>query len=133
MSQAMLLPAFVALIGVIAALLLLGFAPTPVAPVDPVDVARDDGDWDDGTFVDDDEYVEYVVSWDDQVAEPANEESAPTGEPDSASAHPEWRNILDLLLEEPPPGSEPTTYADNGFHEDDQPSARAGRHAREPD
>lgn len=130
MSQAMLLPAFVALIGVIAALLLLGFAENPVAPAGPVAVPDDAGDWDDGTFVDDDEYVEYVVSWEDPVAEPMSEDPARSAEPDSAAADPEWRNILDLLLEEP--GS--NGYAHNGFHEsEDQAETRGGRHARESD
>lgn len=57
MSQAMLLPAFVALFGVVAALFLLGFdaqptfAPNPEPYLDP----RDD---------DDDDYVEFIVSHD---------------------------------------------------------------------
>lgn len=61
MSQAMLLPAFIALFGVVAALFLSGgvqrrWAP-PVDDEDRTD-AEDDGDW-----VDDDDYVEYVVDW----------------------------------------------------------------------
>ena len=142
MSQAMLLPAFVALIGVIAALLLLGYATAPVAPADPDTVTDDDGDWgdgafDDGAFDDDDEYVEYVVDWvdgEDSVTGPTSDRPAGSAGPDSAAADPEWRNILDLLLEEPPSGPGPNGHAHNGFHEvDDQAETRGGRHAREPD
>ncbi|MGE0215314.1 MFS transporter [Mycolicibacterium sp.] len=69
MSQAMLLPAFVALFGVVGALFLAGFAEsrwerTPAGP------EAGDGDpvWD----WDDDEYIEYEVSWDD----PARDDDA---------------------------------------------------------
>lgn len=62
MSQAMLLPAFVALFGVVAALFLLGFARSRVAAPPPVG-HPDTGD-DHDFYVDDDDYVEYVVSWD---------------------------------------------------------------------
>lgn len=65
MSQAMLLPAFAALFGVIAALFLLGFAGSPAqAPAAPLPApgAADDDDlyWADG----EDEYIEYEVTWD---------------------------------------------------------------------
>jgi hypothetical protein len=71
MSQSLLLPAFFALFGVVAAIFLLGFG-------DPDRLIEDDdlGDADrnagyaveyggDETFVDDDEYLEYTVSWDE--------------------------------------------------------------------
>ena len=61
MSQAMLLPAFVALFGVVAALFLLGFVTSRVAAPSP---AAGHPDTDDDFYVDDDDYVEYVVSWD---------------------------------------------------------------------
>ena len=66
MSQSMLLPAFFALFGVIAALFLLGFGNRPGDRPAP---ARDDvdhtADADDEVYVDDDEYLEYTVSWDE--------------------------------------------------------------------
>jgi hypothetical protein len=72
MSQSLLLPAFVALFGVIAALFLRGFettpAPRPVAgrslagPVEP------------DYFADDDEYVEYAVEWGADADEPEPED-----------------------------------------------------------
>ena len=59
MSQAMLLPAFVALFGVVAALLMRGFGNSGWAPAGAT--ADGDQEWDDGDFIDDDPYVEYVV------------------------------------------------------------------------
>jgi hypothetical protein len=56
MSQSLLLPAFVALFGIIAALFLRGFT-SERGPGD--DVIEDDGYWDD-EYDDDDEYVELV-------------------------------------------------------------------------
>ena len=60
MSQSLLLPAFVALFGVVAAMFLLGFpslvAARPQRP-DPVD-----DHWDDDDYVDDDHYVEFTVA-----------------------------------------------------------------------
>jgi hypothetical protein len=77
MSQSMLLPAFFALFGVVAAMFLLGFG--------NAELLVDDGDLEDAdrnagyaveyggdeTFVDDDEYLEYTVSWDEP--EPATQ------------------------------------------------------------
>ena len=70
MSQSMLLPAFFALFGVVAAMFLLGFgnAELRVPTEDDAEdghtgLAADYGG--DEPFVDDDEYVEYTVSWDD--------------------------------------------------------------------
>ncbi|MEE9244307.1 MAG: MFS transporter, partial [Mycobacterium sp.] len=68
MSQAMLLPAFVALFGVVAALLMLGFANSSDDQAGAAGAALADGgiDQDRGeTEFDDDPYVEYVVHWDD--------------------------------------------------------------------
>lgn len=59
MSQSMLLPAFVALLGVVAALFLLGFDAEPALPQanpEPYLDPRDD---------DDDDYVEFLLSYDD--------------------------------------------------------------------
>lgn len=73
MSQAMLLPAFVALFGVVAALLMLGFANSSDDQAGAAGAALADGgidqDWCETEF-DDDPYVEYVVHWDD--AEPSS-------------------------------------------------------------
>ena len=62
MSQSLLLPAFIALFGVVAALFLLGFA----RPARPAATAPDERDehWDDDEYVDDD-YVEFTVLHDE--------------------------------------------------------------------
>lgn len=71
LSQALLLPAFVALFGVIAALFLRGFDHPPAAAVQSPqrDEYRPDPRAahhpDDGDYPDDDEYVEYVIEWDE--------------------------------------------------------------------
>ena len=63
MSQSLLLPAFIALFGVVAALFLLGFA----RPARPAATAPDERDeyWDDDEYVDDDDYVEFTVLHDE--------------------------------------------------------------------
>jgi hypothetical protein len=58
MSQSLLLPAFVALFGVIAALFLLGYRPARTAAAA---VAEPDEYWDDSDYVDDDDYIEFTV------------------------------------------------------------------------
>ena len=71
MSQSLLLPAFFALFGVVAAMFLLGFArstgvePGPREP----DVGDSDEYWDDD-FVDDDHYVEFTVLHDEPKPRP---------------------------------------------------------------
>ena len=67
MSQALLLPAFIALFGVVAALFLLGFAKSAIAAEGPPDVGVIDDDeyWADDDYVDDDHYVEFTVLHDD--------------------------------------------------------------------
>ena len=62
MSQSMLLPAFIALFGVVAALFLLGFAPAAPKPQRSPPV---DDSWDDDDYLDDDHYVEFTVTHDD--------------------------------------------------------------------
>ncbi|MDG4666245.1 MFS transporter [Mycobacterium sp. 236(2023)] len=107
MSQAMLLPAFVALFGVIAALFLLSFldgpAPSAHEPLEPFDPDHELY-WHDG----EDEYIEYEVPWDDDGVGPHQPPPAnaladtdvldPVTEPESQR---EWRSILDQLLDEP--------------------------------
>lgn len=80
MSQSMLLPAFVALFGVVAALFLVGFRgrsgridvddPDQIA-TEAIRVYRPDGSRDLGSRIDDDDddYVEYTVDWDDPDAD----------------------------------------------------------------
>jgi EmrB/QacA subfamily drug resistance transporter len=78
MSQSLLLPAFVALAGVVAALFLLGFRNSQLADgVESTGLAEADSSagfaveyGGDETFVDDDEYLEYTVSWDEPKPEP---------------------------------------------------------------
>ncbi|MCV7150143.1 MFS transporter [Mycolicibacterium pyrenivorans] len=160
MSQAMLLPAFIALLGVIAALFLLGFATTRAYPhrADAADHAGDvPQEWDDGPFLDDDEYVEYVVHRDETVGTddkvdtvdtdvlgPVREAPA-TSVPEPAVPQQEWRSILDQLLAEAAP-RESKRAPHNGFHVDgDAPpppggpvaghrdTPARGRHARDSD
>jgi EmrB/QacA subfamily drug resistance transporter len=71
MSQSMLLPGFFALFGVVAAMFLLGFG-NPDRLVEDDDLQDADRSagfaveyGGDETFVDDDEYLEYTVSWDE--------------------------------------------------------------------
>ncbi|OBK75496.1 MFS transporter [Mycobacterium sp. 1274761.0] len=66
MSQSLLLPAFVALFGVVASLFLLGFANPPrTEPVDTDDEYSDDDEgWDD------DDYVEFIIERDDGNTQP---------------------------------------------------------------
>ncbi len=150
MSQAMLLPAFVALFGVIAALFLLGFleppvaqAPTPQAP----DAADDDLYWADG----EDEYIEYEVTWDatdtdaephqpahsahnafvdTDVLDPVTEPLRDGGEPAQPEPKSEWRSILDLLLDEPAAPAASNGFSHNGFPVQEESSSR-GRHSRD--
>lgn len=86
LSQALLLPAFVALFGIIAALFLRGsdeLAPTAAARRSH----RDEHRLPDEYYPDDDEYVEYVVAWEEPAweepawEEPAWEEPQPVAEP----------------------------------------------------
>ena len=135
MSQAMLLPAFAALFGVVAAPFLLPFlatpAPSPQGPEEPHEPYDPDHElyWADG----EDEYLEYEVTWEhhqphqpapadaladtdvlDPVTEPMREEYQPDPPAAAPSAKPEWRSILDQLLDEP--DHKTNGHAHNGFH-----------------
>ncbi|MHC9294128.1 MFS transporter [Mycobacterium sp. LTG2003] len=129
MSQSMLLPAFVALFGVVAALFLLGFGNGSVAPEPEPDV---DDDADEQTealrvvgeanrllpaYPDDDEYVEVMLAG---VGLP-DEDTEPLA-PSAASVREDrWEHILAQLMEEPPRTSvEPIGHAHNGFHVEHQ-------------
>ncbi|KMO80214.1 MFS transporter [Mycolicibacterium chubuense] len=138
MSQAMLLPAFIALFGVVAALFLIGMVGsrvTPAAPQAEPDARVDD----DGDFAaDDDEYVEYVVDWggtdsgtdssaeaDTDVLNRATPE--PPAGPDAETTTHEWRTILDQLLAESAPRN-----GRNGSGADGEANSY-GRHSRGPE
>jgi hypothetical protein len=90
MSQSMLLPAFFALFGVVAAIFLLGFGDPDRLVEDDLDDADRSAGYaveygGDETFGDDDDYVEYTVSWDEPApvtrAEPARAEPVVHAEP----------------------------------------------------
>jgi hypothetical protein len=127
MSQSMLLPAFIALFGVIGALFLLGSASIRFGEQDAdFDGAReaeryghevpaaDDAEY--GDFPDDDEYEEYEVHW-DHPGGVAPASGSPDGvdtdvletvrEPrddaqmNAETTRHEWKDILDRLLEAP--------------------------------
>jgi len=150
------------LFGVVAAVFLLGFG--------TADLDEDEDDLDDDhhaglavdyggdeTFVDDDEYLEYEIRWDDDPepviqAEPVvpadDSVTAPmptrVDHPLPAPAEPEsWRGIFDELLPAdvppPKPQTEPIGFAHNGFHVDEErfqplappvPQPRPSRHER---
>lgn len=156
MSQAMLLPAFAALFGVVAALFLLPFlaAPTqsPRGPEEPHEPYDPDHElyWADG----EDEYLEYEVTWQhhephqpapsdaladtdvlDSVTEPMREEYRPEQPAAAPSAKQEWRSILDQLLDEPV--HDTNGHAHNGFHladgfdgREDGQDRPTGKHSR---
>jgi len=168
MSQSLLLPAFVALFGVVAAMFLLGFGDAELLVDDPdeMDLDEDMEDADrnagyaveyggDETFVDDDEYLEYTVSWDEPdppelVVLADDSVTAPMrSRPDHLLHAPadawrgdpvdSWHSLLSDLPAKPK--SEPIGFAHNGFHVDEeqrfQPlpaqapeQARPSRHAR---
>lgn len=170
MSQSLLLPAFVALFGVIGAAFLLGGArERPAAPEEAAAPAGTEALTDvmavapvGGTnrILDDDDYVEYTVDWDEPEHEQhdwdRHDSQQDDGDPadDSVTepfvAHAEhpmpapendpWRRVLDELLPElpSPRPAEPVGFAHNGFHVDDAESASpaasdgssAGRHSR---
>ncbi|MBU8811518.1 MFS transporter [Mycolicibacterium goodii] len=96
MSQSMLLPGFVALFGVVAALFLLGFGSNRSAGHPEPDYS--------GDYPDDDEYVEIVLA-DDVPVDPATEPT--TERMRTVSAAPpqddRWEDILDRLMQDAPP------------------------------
>jgi hypothetical protein len=107
MSQSLLLPAFFALLGVIAALFLLGFGNKEQRAVDDYAASLDEADRSAGyaveyggdeTFVDDDEYLEYTVSWDDPEPEP--QPAAVLDEADDSDTEP-MRSRAEHLLHAP--------------------------------
>jgi hypothetical protein len=86
MSQSLLLPAFIALFGVVAAMFLLGFASSITSKPQRADV--DDEYWDDDDYIDDDHYVEFTVVHDEpaSAAEPVAPVAAPVATAADVSA-----------------------------------------------
>ncbi|MGO4444151.1 MFS transporter [Mycobacterium sp. 2YAF39] len=125
MSQTLLLPAFFALFGVVAALFFLGFGAGRSTAPDGADDRDDAAGYgvDEGFASDHDEYVEYTVSWDEAApvaVKPADVD--PDTEPISSRAPQLLHASADVWHDEPVP--EPIGFAHNGFHVDDS----AGRH-----
>jgi EmrB/QacA subfamily drug resistance transporter len=110
MSQTLLLPAFFALFGVGAALFLLGFGRTRPTAFD--DYGHDEADREvgyaveyggDEAFADDDEYVEYTVTWDDPepVRPVATADAEPLTEPMVSRAQHVLHAPADVWHDEP--------------------------------
>ncbi len=135
MSQSLLLPAFFALFGVVAALFLLGFGNAELDDADEVEEAdRNVGyavDYGgDETFVDDDEYVEYTVSWDEPDPEPlAHAEPVPVVHADDTVTEP-MRSRADHLLHAAPVESWHSLLEDQPA--EPAPEPRRGSVARHP-
>lgn len=127
LSEALLLPAFVSLFGVIAALFLRGadgpdgftVAARPVGPAGRVARPPVEPDY----FHDDDEYVEYAVEWDDQKwDEPETNRPAPVGRyddfvpdalvPDEIAADESRTEPLAVQVSHPLPGPAETWHGD---------------------
>ncbi|MDT5018796.1 MAG: hypothetical protein QOD39_4956, partial [Mycobacterium sp.] len=125
MGQTLLLPAFFALFGVVAALFLLGFGDHSTLALDEPNLDDRDADaryaveygGDESFAADDDEYLEYTVNWDEPgLARVNDHDTDPVTEPMASGARPatkarrtpepdpeSWRTILDALLADPPP------------------------------
>jgi EmrB/QacA subfamily drug resistance transporter len=126
MSQSVLLPAFIALFGIIAALFLVGFTPWVAGdrrPGDPHGSA--DGDPVDDDY-DDDEYVEFVLLRQPGIEPPpdAAVKRASGVESDTALlservAHPHTAPIA-AWQRDPVPHAQPIGFAHNGSHVDDR-------------
>ncbi len=141
LSQSLLLPAFIALFGVVGAIFLRGDgqgAPEPDSPP-PVAVPVDEQHSLDEDWVDDDDYIEYEVDWDaapyrtddrptdivpaflvdesvtDQLGtwHDETDELAPVGQAERSEPA-AWRHDPADLLTEPDDGS--IAHAHNGFH-----------------
>lgn len=95
MSQSMLLPAFIALFGVVGALFLVGFgtapAPVPAANPEPYTDPRDD---------DDDDYVEFTVDHDDDGADDDEAATVVLRAPPVAEDPEQWKNIYAEFMAE---------------------------------
>jgi EmrB/QacA subfamily drug resistance transporter len=120
MAQSMLLPAFVALFGIVAAIFLVGFSTRRAAGVPDADPGYEPGY---GEDPDDDEYVEFILRRDsDPRGEPEGdtEPLAPRlGQPQPPPAeawHTDPVESWHSLLTEPEPSNELIGFAHNGSH-----------------
>jgi EmrB/QacA subfamily drug resistance transporter len=136
MSQSVLLPAFVALFGIVAALFLIGFAPLAMARAGRGGELRNDGDVVDDDY-DDDDYVEFILRREPDIGPAQGAVIAPryADERDTEPVqdrvqHPHpapadtWQSdpvdSWDSLLDDPVPQGEPIGFAHNGSHVDDE-------------
>jgi EmrB/QacA subfamily drug resistance transporter len=137
MSQALLLPAFVALFGVVAALFLRGSGDPPptVAAVDLGFGELDDhypGDYPDAYYPDDDEYVEYVVEWDTSPQVAQSVPAPPPGPaPDDSDTEP-----LGVAVAHPPHAPADNWHGSSALDDDlpalvdeDRPNGREPWHS----
>jgi EmrB/QacA subfamily drug resistance transporter len=124
MSQSVLLPAFIALFGIVAALFLVGFAPSVLARAGiGGEPSGHHGDGPDGD--DDDDYVEVIL----------RREPDRTPGPGAAVAQAKMRH---RVRDDAPPRPEPIRFAHNGSHDREKhfgplaelPPGRLGRPAR---
>jgi EmrB/QacA subfamily drug resistance transporter len=132
MSQSVLLPAFIALFGIAAALFLVGYPPSAIGRrrKDRSLFTPDEGDFDDD---DDDHYVEFILVREpgeeptpDAPSAPVYEEEMDTGplgqrftQPRTAPADAWHHDIADswrALLDDPVPRDGSIGFAHNGFH-----------------
>jgi EmrB/QacA subfamily drug resistance transporter len=142
MSQSVLLPAFIALFGIVAALFLVGFAPwsgagdgrgdDPLGP-DNDDIVDDD--------YDDDEYVELVLLREPDVEPPPRTGVSPASErrsvdhPRPAPSGPWHSDSVDSrrgLLGEPAAPAQPIGFVHNGFQVDSGKRYRQAPARRSP-
>jgi len=142
MSQSMLLPAFIALFGIVAAIFLVGFT-------GPADTREPWSESEDGCDDDFDDYVEYIIRREphiDRQIQPAHEEERDTGPLAAGVVRPHsarsaaWRSDpVELLADPVPPPL--IGLAHNGSHVDDERrfrpvngwSPRRNKHRADPD
>ncbi|OBB67971.1 MFS transporter [Mycobacterium sp. 852014-50255_SCH5639931] len=133
MSQSVLLPAFIALFGIVAALFLLGYAPSAMSggPSEVGDLVGDD--------YDDDDYVEFILLREPEAA-PASRAAygreSRAGAPADRPARPRPPSAWHSRRDDPVPNGGPIGFAHNGSHVDTRQrfhpvtelSARGHRH-----
>lgn len=101
MSQSMLLPAFVALFGVVAALFLVGFGDGSASAQPDVDRNYEPLPPPGADYPDDDDYVEYTISWDDP--DPATVRLAAGAAPPESEPVAPWQEIYARLMADDDP------------------------------
>ncbi|OBH88534.1 MFS transporter [Mycobacterium sp. E2733] len=113
MSQSVLLPAFIALFGIVAALFLVGYAPSAVAGA-----ATEGGDLV-GDDYDDDEYVEFILLREPEAA-PASRaaDGRESGTPVDRVPRPRPPSAWHTRRADPVPNNGPIGFAHNGSHVD---------------